>query len=107
MGKAAARYCNGKRLDQLNGGEVELLYNRLVTSREQSAAGKARNLGDDVVEPDSEKEIYAGTGEDWSPDDREADGADEASKAPVRSEISRLESGPTLSAARSNGRSRG
>jgi hypothetical protein len=107
MGKAAARYCNGKRLDQLNGGEVELLYNRLVTSREQSAAGKARNLGDDVVEPDSEKEIYARTGEDWSPDEREADGADEASKAPVRSESSRLESGPTLSGARSNGRSRG
>jgi hypothetical protein len=34
MTKAAARYCDGKRLTQLDPTEIELLYNRLVSSRE-------------------------------------------------------------------------
>ena len=34
MSKAAARYCNGKRLEQLTASEIEFLYNRLVESRE-------------------------------------------------------------------------
>jgi hypothetical protein len=34
MAKAAARYCKGKSLSQLNGQEVEMLYDRLVASRE-------------------------------------------------------------------------
>lgn len=34
MSKAAARYCRGKRLGQLDADEIELLYNRLVASRE-------------------------------------------------------------------------
>ena len=33
MTKAAARYCDGKRLGQLDPAEIELLYNRLVSSR--------------------------------------------------------------------------
>jgi hypothetical protein len=33
MSKAAARYCNGKRLEQLTAREIEFLYNRLVESR--------------------------------------------------------------------------
>jgi hypothetical protein len=37
MARAAARYCRGKRLSQLDPGEIELLYNRLVSSREQTA----------------------------------------------------------------------
>lgn len=39
MSKAAARYCNGKRLEQLNANEIELLYNRLVESRGPEAGG--------------------------------------------------------------------
>jgi hypothetical protein len=38
MSKAAARYCNGKRLEQLNENDIELLFNRLVESR-GSASG--------------------------------------------------------------------
>lgn len=34
VSKAAARYCNGKRLEQLSPVEIEFLYNRLVGSRE-------------------------------------------------------------------------
>jgi hypothetical protein len=34
MTKAAARYCDGKRLNQLDAAEIEFLYNRLVASRE-------------------------------------------------------------------------
>ena len=41
MAKAAARYCNGKRLSQLDDGEIELLYNRLVASRESGPEGDA------------------------------------------------------------------
>ncbi|MGA7730477.1 MAG: hypothetical protein WCD37_04295 [Chloroflexia bacterium] len=36
MTKAAARYCDGKRLGQLDPTEIELLYNRLVSSREST-----------------------------------------------------------------------
>ncbi|MEO8286160.1 MAG: hypothetical protein ABI670_06955 [Chloroflexota bacterium] len=36
MSKAAARYCKGKRLSQLDTDEIEFLYNRLVASRETS-----------------------------------------------------------------------
>lgn len=38
MSKAAARYCKGKRLDQLDAGEIATLYNRLVASREGGGA---------------------------------------------------------------------
>jgi hypothetical protein len=38
MSKAAARYCGGKRLEQLNAEEIEFLYNRLVESRGPEAA---------------------------------------------------------------------
>ena len=34
MAKAAARYCKGKSLTQLDGQEIEMLYDRLVASRE-------------------------------------------------------------------------
>jgi hypothetical protein len=34
VSKAASRYCDGKRLDQLSAEEIEFLYNRLVGSRE-------------------------------------------------------------------------
>jgi hypothetical protein len=34
MSKAAARYCKGKSLSQLDTGEIEMLYDRLVASRE-------------------------------------------------------------------------
>ena len=34
MAKAAARYCKGKSLSQLNAQEIEMLYDRLVASRE-------------------------------------------------------------------------
>lgn len=37
MARAAARYCRGKRLTQLDSDEIELLYNRLVTSREATS----------------------------------------------------------------------
>ncbi len=37
MSKAAARYCDGKRLAQLNASDIDLLYNRLVESRESTS----------------------------------------------------------------------
>jgi hypothetical protein len=56
MSKAAARYCGGKRLDRLNADEIELLYNRLVGSREPQDAGPvARNRAGgegDLADPD-------------------------------------------------------
>lgn len=45
MSKAAARYCDGKRLSQLDADEIEFLYNRLVASRE---AGP-EEVGDDTL----------------------------------------------------------
>lgn len=39
MSKAAARYCNGKRLEQLGASDIELLFNRLVESRESAPDG--------------------------------------------------------------------
>jgi hypothetical protein len=39
LSKAAARYCKGKRLDQLDASEIESLYNRLVASRESGTNG--------------------------------------------------------------------
>ncbi len=44
MSKAAARYCNGKRLEHLDTNEIEFLYNRLVGSREANA-GEAGEEG--------------------------------------------------------------
>jgi hypothetical protein len=39
--KAAARYCKGKRLTQLDPDEIEFLYNRLVSSRESAPEEEA------------------------------------------------------------------
>jgi hypothetical protein len=50
MSKAAARYCGGKRLDQLNAGEIELLYNRLVASREQSDDAGAEEVEEESTD---------------------------------------------------------
>jgi hypothetical protein len=44
MAKAAARYCRGKSLSQLNAQEIEMLYDRLVASRE---AGPDEELSDE------------------------------------------------------------
>lgn len=47
MAKAAARYCKGKSLNQLNGQEIEMLYDRLVASREASADEELSDEGVD------------------------------------------------------------
>lgn len=68
MSKAAARYCNGKRLEQLSVSEIEFLYNRLVESRGPGTAEEApatrsnrssqRNPagGVDTIEPEARNE---------------------------------------------------
>lgn len=63
MSRAAARYCKGKRLSQLDPSEIDLLYNRLVASREagseddpQSASSSPRILPTRQEHPLEEEE---------------------------------------------------
>jgi hypothetical protein len=94
MSKAAARYCQGKRLDQLNTAEIESLYNRLVTSREQSA--EYTGIDDSrATHPDPNQE----------PDDpanhvEPEDSGDLANPVRIRG------AEPAVSSVRSNGRAR-
>ncbi|MDQ6694920.1 MAG: hypothetical protein M3014_10970, partial [Chloroflexota bacterium] len=63
MSKAAARYCRGKRLDQLDAAEIESLYNRLVSSRESGdehqAAGAAPEKSVATQSIPTEREVEA------------------------------------------------
>jgi hypothetical protein len=89
MSKAAARYCGGKRLDQLNAGEIELLYNRLMASREQSGEdAQVAQEAEDEEESTAARNVAGKLGR-------------------MDSEASLPERMPTLSGARSNGRGRG
>ena len=113
MSKAAARYCRGKRLDQLNAGEIELLYDRLVASREQGAmedSGTVDNsqathssAGEGVDGRSYAQETSARAGQHLSVEDLAMSGQEEPmeSTGPIRG------TGPTMSGARSNGRGRG
>jgi hypothetical protein len=96
--KAAARYCGGKRLEQLNAIEIELLYNRLVESRGPEA---------------TEIEQGPGTRSDRRSTPRETDasangsGIDTIDPGETVGYTRHVESGePVASGARSNGRVR-
>jgi len=113
MSKAAARYCRGKRLDQLNAAEIELLYNRLVASREQSAS-EAYEISDDsqatgsgtgerASERNAPQEINARNSQHRASEDLET--VDQEEYAGPASSARSAE--PTMSSARSNGRGRG
>ena len=120
MSKAAARYCNGKRLDQLSAGEIESLYNRLVESRGPNTNDPSTaNEGSE----DSGRSLQGarGGGSGRSPresgmrasqhasvEDSETTRLEEPEDfaVPVRSTSSLAGSEPALSKVRSNGRGR-
>jgi hypothetical protein len=102
MSKAAARYCNGKRLEQLTASEIEFLYNRLVESRgpDASESGSARPAHQ-VIGRALEERVSS----------RAASDADELDLGAPEENAGRsrhAESGePATSGGRSNGRVRG
>jgi len=102
MSKAAARYCRGKRLDQLSAEEIELLYNRLVASREQGTDGTEGAEDSHATRATGTngrsftQETTARAGQRLSVEELETVSEDEA----VR------DAEPTVSGARSNGRGR-
>jgi hypothetical protein len=129
MSKAAARYCGGKRLDQLNAAEIELLYNRLVASREQNPSeGTGHTTADEGTEDipvarngapnaaggnrrNSTQETNTRAAQRGSIKDIEPVAHEEPldfdDPAPAQGEDSSWGAAPTLSTARSNGRGRG
>ncbi|MDQ5825734.1 MAG: ATP-binding protein [Chloroflexota bacterium] len=94
MSKAAARYCGGKRLEQLDTDEIEFLYNRLVESRGPDAA-------EDGAAPRSDRRSAA-----QEVDARVMGGTPDAG-APVEYAGHVESNEPVASAARNNGRGRG
>jgi hypothetical protein len=112
MSKAAARYCGGKRLDRLNGGEIELLYNRLVASRDQSTSDGSETTGDSQATRSSAREeldersyaheASARAGQRLSAEDLET----VAQEGPLDSASPIRRADPSVSGARSNGRGR-
>jgi hypothetical protein len=104
MSKAAARYCNGKRLDQLNPAEIEALYNRLVESREPSASEDGRvTLNGTASERSATQGMAARTGRS-----RPAEEAELAAEDEPMGLAGAAQSGePAAAAVRSNGRGRG
>lgn len=103
MSKAAARYCNGKRLEQLSASEIEFLYNRLVESREGEASDSSDRRG-------STHKVIGRANQDR--DERQV--ADDAGiMDPGASEdmaghsVHAATGEPVASGARSNGRARG
>jgi hypothetical protein len=119
MSKAAARYCRGKRLDQLNTGEIELLYNRLVSSREQNATEESETADESRTTPsagegvggaaetggtggrNSTQGLNARNGQRWAAEDLETVTQESVdSSGRVRS------AEPAMGVARSNGRVR-
>ena len=100
MSKAAARYCNGKSLEQLSAAEIEFLYNRLVESRgpEPSDNGDRRGVTHAVL----------GRAAHYRDSDRAAAGADVTGPGATPDGTGHAEGGePATSGARSNGRVRG
>lgn len=108
MSKAAARYCNGKRLEQLNGSEIDSLYNRLVESRETSSGeggGTAQMRGQGGQESaDSTTQELGGRG-------RQRGAADIAGASSLNDPLEygeQVDPGrAAVATSRSNGRSRG
>ena len=103
MSKAAARYCNGKRLEQLSASEIEFLYNRLVESR----GGDGADTGERRASPHK----VIGRANQERDEERAADDADimdPGASVEVAGHIVHAATGePATSGARSNGRARG
>jgi hypothetical protein len=95
MSKAAARYCHGKRLDQLNAVEIESLYNRLVASREQNSAEDNGTNDSRAMHSTSQQEP-----DDPAIDEEAEDTGDLVNPVRVRG------AEPAISSVRSNGRGR-
>ena len=71
MSKAAARYCHGKRLDQLDAGEIATLYARLVASREgeeAEQAGRADEYSADRLHVVAPRTSTEDAQDEWEPD---------------------------------------
>ncbi|MDQ3929278.1 MAG: hypothetical protein M3328_09040 [Chloroflexota bacterium] len=96
MSKAAARYCNGKRLDQLNASEIEFLYNRLVESRGPAASEDATARSNRSDRRSPAQESHGRTGQEAG----DADAAIEYAGQPETGELA-------VAVSRSNGRVRG
>ncbi len=104
MSKAAARYCNGKRLDQLNPSEIESLYNRLVESREPSASEDGRvTRNGAATERSNAPEMAARIGRGRPAEEAEMTAEDE----PMGFAEAVQSGEPAAATVRSNGRGRG
>lgn len=114
MSKAAARYCNGKRLEQLAPSEIEFLYNRLVESRGPDSAvegpGDPGTRGDSSDRRSPAHEVTARAGQSRAAG-RTPAAEETASPATSADYVDYAEyeesQEPATSGAKSNGRSRG